>query len=54
MQMFCKGELCFVFLLCIIFTKYRFFVAFLPIILYNKIRISYNRILAERAFYRHE
>ena len=40
MQMPCKGELCFVFLLCIIFTKYRFFVAFLPIILYNKIRIS--------------
>ena len=40
MQMLCKGELCFVFLFCIIFTKYRFFVAFLPIILYNKIRIS--------------
>ena len=54
MQTFCKRELCFVFLLCIIFTKYRFFVAFLPIILYNKIRISYNRIHALRVFYRHE
>lgn len=54
MQTFCKGELCFVFLLCIIFTKYRFFVAFLPIILYNKIRISYNRMHALRIFYRHE
>ena len=54
MQMLCKGELYFVFLLCIIFTKYRFFVAFLPIILYNKIRISYNRIHALRVFYRHE
>ena len=42
------------FLLCIIFTKYRFFVAFPPIILYNKIRISYNRMHALRVFYRHE
>ena len=54
MQIRCKGDLCFMFLLCIIFTKYRFFVAFLPIILYNKIRISYNRMHALRAFYRHE
>ena len=44
MQIRCKGDLCFMFLLCIIFTKYRFFVAFPPLILYNKIRISYNRI----------
>ena len=40
MQIRCKGDLCFMFLLCIIFTKYRFFVAFPPLILYNKIRIS--------------
>lgn len=42
------------FLLCIIFTKYRFFVAFPPLILYNKIRISYNRMHALRIFYCHE
>lgn len=54
MQILCKGDLCFMFLLCIIFTKYRFFVAFPPIILYNKIRISYNRMHALRIFYRHE
>ena len=54
MQILCKGDLCFMFLLCIIFTKYRFFVVFPPIILYNKIRISYNRMHALRIFYRHE
>ena len=54
MQIRCKGDLCFMFLLGIIFTKYRFFVAFPPLILYNKIRISYNRMHALRIFYRHE
>ena len=54
MQIRCKGDLCFMFLLCIIFTKYRFFIAFPPIILYNKIRFSYNRMHALRVFYRHE
>lgn len=54
MQILRKVDLCFVFHLCIIFTKYRFFVAFPPIILYNKIRISYNRMHALRIFYRHE
>ena len=48
MQIRCKGDLCFMFLLCIIFTKYRFFVAFPPLILYNKIRILYNRMHALR------
>jgi len=42
MQILCKGDLCFMFLLCIIFTKYRFFVAFPPLILYNPIFDSHK------------